>query len=1246
MATDLKSKLARLSAIQSAAASDQDKLDRINAIEVGGRGLDRQAVGTVSQKSPSLGSRLKHVGATALDALTVPQAALFTGVAKATGRDVDWSAAAGNFSRDDEGHSGLERALSSLGVDNKWAQLGIGIVADPLWFTGLGTVSKLGKAGELIADATKAGELVKEAPKALTGGRTAAERARLGRLFMGVSDRAPKTAPRVKSDAQLAAGIRAFTPGLDSRVAVGKTEAQRIAGIRAFAPRSAVTGAEERKQLLAQAVEHLQAARDLTVGKPIKVTLDNALGRASRRSGVEYGHKAVVSFKPTREAAKRWAVVARGAAKDRIKVDAFGTPLKAEKVFASKEEALRYVAQAARDAKMAGGKGPSAAALREAMGDVATPFKMSDVQKARMAKAFATKAKGVKPAKLPPLPKAVVDAVTKGGKIDKAKLAKALGGKAPAKKSEVFPLGAIDDLGRDKDYRAVLREIRRMHSDHLVRPPGTTLAVKLGAGKYSKMVSTGIKLPERSLRPRVLKGGYLALKPIEKIAHRLRDSGAETAEGVAANMMRLADRYGMTTVDEAGNKVIKKDEASMVGVFRSAMSVNRSFGQRIEKYFRERGVWEDRHSQLVANLDKRYQKLEEDLPSGIADRFQEKITTLKKANENLHVQADKMLREIVRDERRSTINRRSKILDEIAANERQIEKLKQRGPYTPQARSFKQTQQEREQFQKDVALGFKRPGHEFSAEGPAHLEEREIADNPFLTQKPDEFVEDMVSNGMKEGDARELQSIIDNELKRIDEPEMGAATAGHFVPEWDAMLLAGRREQTHVWKQVEDEIETLLNDSGILKDSDLYSAIQGTVRADGRARIGNTRVGKALMKAIAHLKGWFTFVNPSHFTGNFLGDFSNRNINGGFRHLLPFDAAPKNKYWQAANAETNVGQINNAALQKTFDIGGGRTMTGQELLALSRMVGLGRGYVGTDIAVLVDAFEHAGRGPKEWYRWAQRMNVKRENAQRLGTWVRHMQAGDDPITAQIKTLRVHFDYGELTDFEKLTMRNVLLFYTWLKRNTMLQGGGLVTRPGLYSAYADMENAREKFANEPDYFAGMGMIPTPFGTFSFPNPVADLKHYDLTMDNFRQSILGSVNPLIRVPTELAFNAKAFTGGRIQDYEGELSPSWAASALSAAGVPVNLTSVKEGGQKVPGINPKLAYVLSQIAGPQLSTIQTATAPDNETNPLAYIAGRLAGIRKVEDQPVKWKRSADYIARKRKADETRRKNAQEVR
>ncbi len=1279
----------------SGGAPDADKVRRAyDALTQGAGESARDAQGAQSDSGESPWTYLKKGGLRALDTLTVPQAAVFTGIAKAAGKDVPWSAALGNFGRNEEGEDGLTQALESLGVSNRFAQLGIGIIADPLWFVG-GGVIKAATSGGAVANAARAvddvADLAAGASK-MRKGVSDARKAALVRAYAPKTAQTGRKAAVVKSDAQQSALVRSFA-GLGRTAPREVSDVQHSAAIRAFSAKPEVPRLFD-EYTFAQALRGLSKRVD-DVPTPAAVadelpTSTERIFLASRnfsggqRTATLRGDRVLVNLSNSGSRAK-WAVVHQ----DAMRAGEYGRtlrfsahtnrPVGVEKVFSTKAAALRYADEVQGVKAVPKFNEAQKAALLRAFGAAKTgtkkaPMKYGKRREAALIRAFTQKAapkaadgeklraalgtarKGLTKRQRAALVKAMT-ATTKGVKGPKqaekavkalerlsparrTKIAKALGGKKPLKALDDTDPYAIDEFGLAKNLPGALKKLREALVKVETREKGSKLGVRLGTRKHGKMISLGINAPARKLRPGTLKGGLLAMKPVEKIAHRIRDAGLETQEGVSAAMIRMADQFGLTTTTADGLKAVDNAQASMIGVMRAGRSLNPKMGEKIEDFFRSIGLWEARHNQAIQAQDARYKLLEIDLPGGAADRFTDAIRKVETKKDDIARQIDAITSRADEFRKPSDLTKLSRLNEQLADAERELLAIKNRGPYTRQGLREEQYHERAEQFRKDVQLGLKTPGSGYKRgpNGEELLEEREMFDNPFSTITDEQFVDDMMKIGLDQDQARALTNVVSSELRAAGHEGFRTGNMKD-LPEWDAFLLAGRREQAHVWEQVDRQIDELLELSQIPKESPLYRAVTTGEHGGPFAR---SRVGRDMVRAITVLKGVLTFVNPSHFTTNFMGDLFNRQINGTVRHLSPIDAVPKSTMWFLANAEAKQGHINQKILDQVFDIGG-KQMTGQELLTMSRMVGLGRGYVGTDVAIMVDAFEKAGRGPREWYRWAQRMNIKRENAQRLGTWIRHMQAGDDPIMAGVKTLRVHFDYTQLTDFEKLTLRNVLLFYTWLKRNTILQGGGLVTRPGLYSAVADTQNHREVFPNEPTYYAEQMAIPTPWGNFSVGLPAADLTNYELSLKNFRQTVLGAVNPLIRVPVELSTNQKFFTGGRIQDYEGQLDPSLLAEAAQRLGLPVTETTAKAGGDKGAGIDPFLGHALSQFLGPQVATGQAITQPDFEGSRLSQAAGRFFGIRPQANRPEAFARAAKYIEAKKKADKTRKKNAQ---
>lgn len=91
-------------------------------------------------------------------------------------------------------------------------------------------------------------------------------------------------------------------------------------------------------------------------------------------------------------------------------------------------------------------------------------------------------------------------------------------------------------------------------------------------------------------------------------------------------------------------------------------------------------------------------------------------------------------------------------------------------------------------------------------------------------------------------------------------------------------------------------------------------------------------------------------------------------------------------------------------------------------------------------------------------------------------------AGDQALEyASLEAKKWFIDYGDLTDFEKNVMRNVIPFYSWLRKNMANQLSGILLYPSFYSAVPKFEG---KITNDqgfdydlqPDWQKQMGMFP--------------------------------------------------------------------------------------------------------------------------------------------------------------------------
>jgi hypothetical protein len=164
-----------------------------------------------------------------------------------------------------------------------------------------------------------------------------------------------------------------------------------------------------------------------------------------------------------------------------------------------------------------------------------------------------------------------------------------------------------------------------------------------------------------------------------------------------------------------------------------------------------------------------------------------------------------------------------------------------------------------------------------------------------------------------------------------------------------------------------------------------------------------------------------------------------------------------------------------------------------------------------------------------------------EDTVRIATFLGGLERGLTVREAATRVAQKHFDYGDLTDFEKTVARRVMPFYTWTARNMPFQAQAIVKAPG---KYAHVEAAREegrKQAGLPvgyeqglnPFEARQGSIPIKVGgkvyTASLAAPFTDLND----VVNFIRHPTGAplqkfgeqAGPL-KVFGELAFNYSLF------------------------------------------------------------------------------------------------------------------------
>lgn len=186
----------------------------------------------------------------------------------------------------------------------------------------------------------------------------------------------------------------------------------------------------------------------------------------------------------------------------------------------------------------------------------------------------------------------------------------------------------------------------------------------------------------------------------------------------------------------------------------------------------------------------------------------------------------------------------------------------------------------------------------------------------------------------------------------------------------------------------------------------------------------------------------------------------------------------------------------------------------------------------------------------------------REDFWRLATYKEARDRGMSPSDAADHANAYHFDYGDVTEFERTFARRAAPFWTFTARALPMHAKALVQKPG---KFANIEKARQEIA------ASMGMSPdwqdqlpeykqrmVPFGVKVGGKELALDAALPLSMLNEVPSTLNPVkyaaelgkfgislaSPAAKIPAELATNRSLFFRRDIQnpDYPLVAAPTW--------------------------------------------------------------------------------------------------------
>jgi len=179
---------------------------------------------------------------------------------------------------------------------------------------------------------------------------------------------------------------------------------------------------------------------------------------------------------------------------------------------------------------------------------------------------------------------------------------------------------------------------------------------------------------------------------------------------------------------------------------------------------------------------------------------------------------------------------------------------------------------------------------------------------------------------------------------------------------------------------------------------------------------------------------------------------------------------------------------------------------------------------------------------------AVRAGQFRQNTINAGYFLGLLRDGVAPDVAALEVKKRLFDFADLTDVEKQTLRRVFPFYSWLRHNIPYQIGAMLHKPAILSKIGWARSAASGGQGPagdvmlpgflaqglPSYFGGDDRKPE-FLRLKGLLPQADI----LALSNPLQETMNALSPVIKTPLEISANYDFFQRQPLERYPGERS-----------------------------------------------------------------------------------------------------------
>jgi hypothetical protein len=310
-----------------------------------------------------------------------------------------------------------------------------------------------------------------------------------------------------------------------------------------------------------------------------------------------------------------------------------------------------------------------------------------------------------------------------------------------------------------------------------------------------------------------------------------------------------------------------------------------------------------------------------------------------------------------------------------------------------------------------------------------------------------------------------------------------------------------------------------------------------------------------------------TAYRPAFHFNNMKGNAFNNYLDVGTKAMSP--------RFNKAGIEMAIGKNLDTVIEL-----GGKSYTYKEIVEEMTIQGkIGNGFFGTDIKKVLEKEVTDGKPSlaKRAFNKPTEFGSKVEDQGKIVNFIANLDAGKSFTEAGEHVDKFLFDYGDLTKFESETMKRLIPFYTWIRKNAPLQLEQMLLKPQRYAPIAKAlgeiehmtdENGRIDKSKLPSFAKDWTQLPFNITGDSGNEEVLmwsnNLPYMDVNkipnifdLKDSLGNIFQSSSPAIRMPIELGMNKNFFFDRPIDNGRKVVDPSGKFE-----------------------VSPQLAYILAQI------------------------------------------------------------------